>query len=72
MQMIREFREIDSDEIVIKVPRSFRKKKVEVIILPAEVPSKEEFPAKGFQLTTFKCHGKKRDFARADAHEERI
>lgn len=72
MQMIREFREIDSDEIVIKIPRSFKEKRVEVIILPAEAPGKKNSPSKGFKLTTYSCYGKKRDFTRADAYEERI
>ncbi|MCP5053070.1 MAG: hypothetical protein GY940_38240 [bacterium] len=34
MQIIREIREIDSEELVIRIPREFRKKTVEVIILP--------------------------------------
>ena len=72
MQMIREFREIDSDEIVIKIPRFFKEKRVEVIILPAEAPEKMDSPSKGFKLTTYSCYGKKSDFTRADAHEERI
>jgi hypothetical protein len=72
MQVIREFREIDSDEIVIKIPRSFTEKKVEIIVLPAETPSKQEFSSKEFPLTTYKCYGKKRDFTRSDAYEDRI
>jgi hypothetical protein len=72
MQLIREFRKIDSDEIVIKIPRSFKEKSVEVIILPAEVPEKRNSISKGFKLTTYRCSGKKRDFTRADAYDERI
>ena len=34
MQMFREIREIENEELVIHVPKAFRKKKVEVIILP--------------------------------------
>jgi hypothetical protein len=72
MQVIREFREIDSDEIVIKVPRSFTEKKVEIIVLPAAATSEREFSSKEFPLTTYKCFGKKRDFTRSDAYEGRI
>lgn len=72
MQMIREYREIDSDEIVIKIPRSFRERRVEVIVLPFEIPDKAEVPAKELSLTTYKCHGKKRDFSRSDAYADRI
>jgi hypothetical protein len=72
MQMIREFKEINSDEIVIKIPRSFREKRVEVIVLPVESSDRKTSPSKGFQLTTYKCYGKKKDFIRADAYEERI
>lgn len=34
MDVIREIREIESDSVVIHVPKEFRKKKVEIIILP--------------------------------------
>jgi hypothetical protein len=34
MQVIREIREVDSDRIIIDVPREYRKSKVEVIIAP--------------------------------------
>jgi hypothetical protein len=70
--MIREFRDVEADEIVIKIPRSFKEKRVEVIVLPAVEPDKKTSPSKGFPLTTYKCYGKKRDFTRADAYEERI
>ncbi|MCK4760726.1 MAG: hypothetical protein KAW12_00905 [Candidatus Aminicenantes bacterium] len=43
MQVIREVREVESEEIVIRVPKEYRKKRVEVIILPLldEKPGKE-------------------------------
>lgn len=72
MQVIREFREIDSDEIVIKIPRSFTEKKVEIIVLPAATPPKQESSSKEFSLTTYKCYGKKKDFTRSNAYEDRI
>ena len=72
MQVIREFREIDSDEIVIKIPRSFKERKVEIIVLPFEIPTKKETSSKKLSLTTYKCYGKKRDFSRSDAYEDRI
>ncbi len=34
MQMFREIREIESEELVIHVPKAFKRQKVEVIILP--------------------------------------
>ena len=34
MQMIREVMQIESEELVIQIPRELRKRKVEVIILP--------------------------------------
>lgn len=36
MQAIREIREIDSDSVVIKIPEEFRKRKVEIIVLPID------------------------------------
>ncbi len=72
MQVIREFREIDSDEIVIKIPRFFTEKKVEIIVLPAAPPHRQKSFSKDFSLTTYKCYGKKRDFTRSDAYEDRI
>jgi len=36
MQMIREVRETLSEELVIHIPEAFRKRKVEVIILPLD------------------------------------
>ncbi len=36
MQMYREIRKIESDELVISIPKKFRKKRVEVIILPVK------------------------------------
>ena len=72
MQVIREFRELDSNEIVIKIPRSFKERKVEIIVLPAAAPPKKQSPSKEFSLTTYKCHGKRRNFDRSDAYEDRI
>lgn len=36
MQVIREIREIDSDSVVIHLPKEFRKKKIEITICPVE------------------------------------
>jgi hypothetical protein len=41
MQMFREIREIESEELVIHVPKAFRKQKVEVIILPLNSQSQK-------------------------------
>ena len=34
MEIIREIRDIDSDKIIIKVPKEFKKKRVEILVLP--------------------------------------
>lgn len=72
MQVIREFREIVSDEIIIKIPKSFKEKRVEIIILPAEKIVEKETVLKKIHLTTYKCNGKKKDFSRVDAYQNRI
>ena len=41
MEVIREIREIDSDEVVIKIPKEFKKKKVEIVISPVEKAAEE-------------------------------
>jgi hypothetical protein len=55
-----------------RIPDPGSEKKVEIIVLPAEASSKQEFSLKEFLLTTYKCFGKKRDFTRSDAYEDRI
>jgi hypothetical protein len=47
MEIIREIREIDSDTITITIPKAFRKKKVEILVLPLEISEKEEIDPKG-------------------------
>ena len=42
MEIIREIRNIDSDKITIKVPKEFRKKKVEILVFPIETSEKQE------------------------------
>jgi hypothetical protein len=42
MEIIREIRNIDSDKITIKVPKEFRKKRVEILVFPIETSGKEE------------------------------
>lgn len=44
MQMIREIREIESERLVINIPREFRRKKVEVIIFPLNEKTETQFP----------------------------
>ncbi len=70
MEIIREYREIDSDEIVIKIPRSFKTREVEVLVLPINNPTEKTPTRKKIQLTTFKWNGKKREFSRADAYDD--
>jgi hypothetical protein len=36
MEAIREIREIDSDKLLIEIPARFRKRKVEIIVLPID------------------------------------
>jgi hypothetical protein len=36
MEIVREFRNIDSDKITIKVPKEFKKKRVEILVFPIE------------------------------------
>jgi hypothetical protein len=42
MEIVREFRNIDSDKITINVPKEFRKKRVEILVFPIETSEKEE------------------------------
>ena len=49
MEIIREIRDIDSDKITIKVPKEFRKKRVEILVLPIETSEKEETVSEDLQ-----------------------
>lgn len=42
MEIIRQIRNIDSDKITIKVPKEFRKKRVEILVFPIETSGKQE------------------------------
>ena len=41
MELIREIRNIDSDKIIIEVPKDFRKRRVEILVLPLEESEEE-------------------------------
>lgn len=60
MKVIREIREINSDEIIIKVPKEFKRKKVEIILLPIEELEDEEIFSKGDKKKGTKGKVKKR------------
>ncbi len=40
MELIREIRQIDSEQIVINIPKTFRKRQVEIIVFPLEQEAK--------------------------------
>jgi hypothetical protein len=42
MEIIREIRDLDSDKIIIKVPKEFKNKRVEILVLPFEETGKEK------------------------------
>lgn len=42
MELIREIRDIDSDKIIINVPKEFRKRRVEILVLPLEELKKKK------------------------------
>lgn len=42
MQLIREIRNIDSDKIIIKVPGEFRRRRVEILVLPLHESEEDE------------------------------
>ncbi len=44
MEMFREIRRIESEKIVINVPKTFRKKQVEIIIFPLAKETEESAP----------------------------
>jgi hypothetical protein len=43
MQIVREVREINSDEIIIKIPGKFRERKVEIIVSSVEEPEQDSY-----------------------------
>jgi hypothetical protein len=49
MKIIREFRNIDSDKITIKVPKELWKKRVEILVFPIETSEKGETVSEDMQ-----------------------
>jgi hypothetical protein len=72
MTVLREIREVETNKLEITLPDEFKKKKLEIIIFPIEETKKKLAPRKKLNLTTYKCYGKKRDFTRKDAYNDRI
>lgn len=72
MQIIREVRTIQSDRIEIVVPREFREKEVEILVLPLDRFNEKVSPKRKLKLTQYKCFGKKKDFSREDAYDDRF
>lgn len=70
MQIIREVRTIHSDRIEITVPREFREKEVEILVLPLKRFKEKPSPKGKLKLTQYKCFGKKTDFSRDDAYDD--
>ena len=70
MQIIREVRTIHSDRIEIAVPREFREKEVEILVLPLDRFKEKASPKRKLTLTQYKCFGKKKDFSRDDAYDD--
>ena len=55
MDVIREVRDLDSDKIIIRVPKEFKKRKVEILVIPFEITGQEETcpdDSKDEELTT--------------------
>lgn len=46
MEVIREIRDLDSDKIIIKIPKEFKKKRVEILVLPFETTEENELNSK--------------------------
>ena len=72
MQIIREVKTIHSDRIEIAIPREFREKEVEILILPLKRFKEKASPKGKLKLTQYKCFGKKTDFSRDDAYDDKF
>lgn len=57
MEAIREIRSIDSDEIVIKLPEGFKKRLVEIIVLPVDESSEKKQRFSGFLNNPIRIEG---------------
>jgi hypothetical protein len=49
MELIREIRELDSDTIILRVPKKFRKRKVEIVVSSIEKSGKDQSLKKQLQ-----------------------
>lgn len=43
MQIVKEIRQIDSDKIMIEIPKEFRRQRVEIIVSSIEQPEQDSF-----------------------------
>lgn len=57
MQLIREIRNIDSDNIVIHIPKQFRKKRVEILVFSLEKTKRDETVPKNLRGKKIKASG---------------
>ena len=57
MELIREIREIDSDKIIITVPKEFRKRRVEILVLPLEEEKKKKTGSEDHEKEEFGASG---------------
>ncbi len=57
MQLIREIRNIDSDNIVIHIPKEFRKKRVEILVFSLEKKKREELAPKNLRKKDLNASG---------------
>lgn len=50
MLAIREIKQVDTDSVTIKIPESFRKKKIEIILLPYPERESQDRPTDKLML----------------------
>lgn len=72
MQAYREIIHSSRLNNVVNLPPGLKNRKVELIVLPADGLEEKASPGRKLKLTQYKCFGKKTDFSREDAYDERF
>ena len=72
MQAYREFIHSSQLDNVVNLPPGLKNREVELIVLPTDGFEEKTSLGRKLKLTQYKCFGKKTDFSKEDAYDERF
>ena len=57
MELFREIRDLESDSLIINIPKEFRKKRVEILVFPLEKSEIKEIPSEDSETEELAASG---------------